>query len=171
MSETVAIALITAFAGFSGALSGAVAAVIGPWWLRRSDRVATSAAEARELRRLALVEWVDAELAYLAGQTDDVAERAEPAARFHRATMVIASRLTPDEEPVLDWLAGLASASDELDSNSGRSMLSVGTQMIFQWHRGTLPVEKLVPFHLVSRADNRVRITRGSWRDLPTVAE
>ena len=116
------------------------------------------------------MEWVDAQLAYLAGQ-DDEAERGELAARFHRATMVVASRLTPEEEPVLDWLAGLATASDDLDSDSGRSMLSVGTQMIFQWHRGTLHVDKLVPFHLVERADNKIRIARGSWRDPSAVTE
>jgi len=148
MSETVAISLITASAGFFGALLGAVSAVFGPWWLRRSDRLAEASATRAEERRVAIVEWIDAHV-YLnlyPNRDPGDPELLSRTQRVNSATTTLTSRLTAKEEALVDWLAGLSGAADKYHGQDYLNFLSVGSQLLLSWHRGTKKLSDMKPF-------------------------
>jgi len=160
MSETVSIALITAGAGFFGALLGAVGAVIGPWWVRRSDRLAEAEANRRTERRDAIVEYVDAQVA-LTGVIDDVDRRKEASRRANASLTLLTSRLEPGEKPVDDWLHGLGTYAVR-GLSAGYRQMAFGTagRMLLAWHRGDISMNDLKPYLLHHSGG---MIVRDSW--------
>ena len=61
-NETIIIALITAGSGVLGALVGAAGAVIGPWWVKRSEILAEKHQRELENRRKAIVDFANKKL-------------------------------------------------------------------------------------------------------------
>ncbi|MRG58288.1 hypothetical protein GE115_00130 [Agromyces sp. CFH 90414] len=142
MTDTVAIALITAAAGFLGALVGALGAVVGPWWLQRSSRAADDERRRLESRRVAIVEWTEANIAttFAAGT-----EKADAAvARSWKAQAEISSLV---EKPVEDFIHGVNYyATAGVDDTTRLNAFGSAGRMLTAWHRGDIPVTELQPF-------------------------
>lgn len=105
MSETVSIALVTALAGFGGALLGAAGAVFGPWWLQKTERAARERAEQFEVRRAAIVEWTRVQIR-LAGEPDPDTIR-DLAAQAIAAQAALTSHLAKGQHAVEDFVHGV----------------------------------------------------------------
>jgi hypothetical protein len=150
MSETVALTLITALAGFLGALLGAVAAVIGPWWLKKSDRKAATESERIEARRAAIVEWVHASIA-LAGQPDPADPKLlDLQVRANQASVELLSRLRGTEFAVAKWINDVGVfGSHEVARDVRLRAYSEAAEMIMDWHRGNRGQDQLRPFQIV----------------------
>jgi hypothetical protein len=163
------LSLITALAGFFGALVGALAAVIGPWWLRRSDRTATVEADRAEARRVAVVNWVEAVL-NLSMQLDD--EGIERKVKANRAVAELTSRLLPAEKRVDEWIHGLgAYAKSSVDQSIRFSAFSMAGMVLIAWQRGDLDQSKLKPFTIVwdSERMEHAAAIREDWPDRSTL--
>jgi hypothetical protein len=161
MSETVAIALITALAGFFGALLGAASAVVGPWWLSRSERKAQVAAETLEMRRLAIVEWFDAKVDMAASAEDPKPSQEQAHARTvrgNRAGTELASRISAEDEAVVAWMSGVSYVVTTLPAKEQIAFIGVAQDLLFRWHRGTLSTSRLKPFELVYARDGKAGI-------------
>jgi len=161
MDETVAIALITALAGFFGALLGAAGAVVGPWWLSRSERNAQVAAEGLELRRVAIVNWFDAKIDMASTAEDPNPSQEEAHARTgreNRAGTELASRISADDEAVVAWMSGVSYVVSTLPAGAQIAFISAAQDLLFRWHRGTLPTSSLKPFELVYARDGKAGI-------------
>lgn len=59
MTETVQIAIISAGSGIVDALFGAAGAVLGPWWLKKTEIKAEREKINMETRRRAIVEYAN----------------------------------------------------------------------------------------------------------------
>lgn len=149
VSETVAIALITAVAGFGGALLGAAGAVFGPWWLARSERRAQQRRDQLEARRLAIAGWIDTQIALTNHLVPGDARTAELTAAANRATTELGSRLSSSERNVDTFIHGLMSyvAHPSIsDVNMRRAYISQAGRLLIAWHRGDADNSYLEPF-------------------------
>jgi hypothetical protein len=163
MSETVAISLITALAGFSGALLGALAAVVGPWWLRRSDRLATEKSGSLEARRLAIVEWLDSQISLMNHLEIGGTETPALAERTNHATFNLLSRFSREEDAVGKWMLSLQLAAEIVGEPGNREYFNVGGQMLLEWQAGVRSTEQVVPFIIVRSEAGRLQIDFGAW--------
>ncbi|MHA6695630.1 hypothetical protein [Homoserinimonas sp. A520] len=150
MSETVIQSLIAAGAGFFGALVGAIAAVLGPWWLRRSDRTSSERAAHLESRRAAIVEYVDAQVSLANHVVEADEETKARAIRANRALAELTSRLLPGERAVDDWLHGLGVyGAISTDTRIRTWGFGFAGRILLSWHRGETTVAELRPFRIV----------------------
>lgn len=162
MTETVLQSLITAGAGFFGALLGAVGAVFGPWWLRRSERRSETDRADKEARRSAIVEYIDAQVALANHISPADEETARRALRANAALVELSSLI--EDEGVAEWLHGLGGMSKTTDSDFRRYAYGTGGRLLTAWHHGNIGPDKLKPFMVYKKGFE----FREEW---PTLAE
>lgn len=152
MTQTVAVALITAFAGFAGALVGAAAAVFGPWWLHKAQREAEARDAAAEARRLAIVTWTDANVALAnAIEAKDEKAIAKWALAANAAQTEVLSRLDRDDTAVRVYLSQATSTlSFYEDVEARRTAAARAGAALLAWHLGVEDHVKLTPYVIAS---------------------
>jgi hypothetical protein len=151
MSETVAIALITALTGLFGALLGSVAALFGPalvgWSTRR--------AELRETRRTRIVEYVksgialvNAEASMSVGEVTQ-AEVYGAMAQLNSDTLDFTSHLSRRDQRVKSWMR---QAETLMNAQPGfqeqRDHWSGISSSLQDWHAGVPARRALRPFQI-----------------------
>lgn len=159
-SETVLVALITAGSGILGALLGAIAAVVGPWWLKKTELQAERTRNEIEARRKAIVEFSNKKLismqAYhqvfsLGGKDDSLICKIENA---NQSANELYSYIKKEDGAVKKWINGMgfraisekpASMDDLVKIDA---FLGIGIQYLIAWHVGELRTSDLRPFGL-----------------------
>jgi len=160
VNETIAIALITAGSGVLGALLGAAGAVVGPWWVKRSEIIAEKQQFEMERRRKAIVDFANKKLismkAYhqvfsLGGKDEDLQEKIENA---NISTNELYSLISKEDSALKDWVNNMSFKAFTIKPSSDQELvkvdvfLGVGVQYIIAWHVGELSTSELKPFGL-----------------------
>ncbi|MBX0301356.1 hypothetical protein K2F54_15385 [Cryobacterium sp. 1639] len=168
MTETVAVALITAITGLVGALLGSVAALFGPSLVSSSTR----RAERREMRRARIVEYVKSGVALVnaeASMATSEGSQAEVYAAMEKLnadTIDLTSHLRRRDRRVKDWMR---QAENEMDAQKGaqeqRDYWSAISSSMQDWHVGVPARTVLVPFQIL-RDGQKVEMKRlKKWSD------
>jgi hypothetical protein len=168
MSETVAVALITAITGLVGALLGSVAALFGPslvsWSTRRAER--------RETRRIRIVEYVKSGVALVnaeAAMATSEGTQAEVYAAMEKLnadSIDLTSHLRRRDRRVKDWMF---QAEIEMGAQTGaqeqRDYWSAISSTMQDWHVGVPARRALLPFQVL-RDGHAVEMKRlKRWSD------
>jgi hypothetical protein len=166
MTETVAVALITATTGLLGAVLGSAAALFGPalvgWATRR--------AEAKEMRRVRIVEYVKSGVALVnaealvemgAGSQSDVYKAMD---KLNADTLDLTSHMRRRHRKVLAWIR---EAEAEMDAQTGaelrRDYWSAISSSLQNWHAGSPAWRALRPF-VIERDGHKVQMDqRKTW--------
>lgn len=151
MSETLAIALVSAGSGLIGAIVGGLVTLATTYFGPKWERERLENAEFMERRRLAIVAWVRAGHLLATAVTrkdDDLAVKADA---FNVAHSDLTSLIRADETHVDNFIHGAGSYSGTFKHNSGARRLIIGNagRLLLAWHRGSIPADQLRPFKLV----------------------
>jgi len=159
-NETIVIALITAGSGVLGALLGAAGAVVGPWWVKRSEIIAEKQQRETESRRKAIVDFANKKLismqAYhqvfsLGGKDEALLEKIENA---NISANELYSLISKEDSALKDWINKMGFKAFSIKPKSVQELvkidtfLGVGVQYIIAWHVGELSTSDLKPFGL-----------------------
>lgn len=167
MSETVAVALITAATGLVGALLGSVAALFGPTLVSWSTR----RAEHRETRRVRIVEYVKSGVALVNAEavlsTGEGTQAAVYSAmeQLNSDTIDFTSHLRRRDQKVKSWMR---QAEIQMNAQSGfqeqRDYWSAISSSLQDWHAGIPAWRALHPFE-IRRDGHAVQMARHrTWR-------
>lgn len=160
MTETVQIAIISAGSGIVGALFGAAGAVLGPWWLKKTEIKAEREKINMEARRRAIVEYannkMDAMKEYhqvfsFGAKSETLTDKINEA---NKSATELYSRIKKEDAAVKDWInkmsfrAFSAKLSTIKDLIKIDAFLSIGIQYLIAWHVGELSIMDLKPYGL-----------------------
>lgn len=160
MSETVIIALITGLSGVLGALLGAVAAILGPWWIKRQEIDSQQLNAYIEARRRAIVDFANKKLismqAYhqvisMGGKDEYFFEKIE---NSNMSANELYSLIKKEDSALKDWINNMSYKAISIKPSSIQDLvkidafLGVGVQYILAWHVGQFSTSDLKPFGL-----------------------
>ena len=160
MSETVQIAYIAAGSAIIGAFLGAVGAVLGPWWLKKTAIEAERKLNEYEARRKAIVDFtnkkIDSMREYhqvfsLGGTSDTLPDKLDEA---NKSVTDLYTYIKKEDRAVKDWInkMGYRTSSIQISSNEdllkADAFLGVGVQYLIAWHVGELATTDLKPYGL-----------------------
>ena len=164
-NETIAIALITAGSGVLGALLGAAGAVVGPWWVKRSEIVAAKKQREAESRRKAVVDFANKKLismrayhqVFSLGVKDEyLLDKIENA---NISANELYSLISKEDSALKDWINKMSFKAFAIKPKSAQELmkidafLRVGVQYIIAWHVGELSASEFKPFGLNSNLE------------------
>lgn len=158
--NTVLVAIITAGSGILGAILGASGAVLGPWWVKKTELQAQRAASEIEERRKAIVDFADKKSAALTeyhqvfcfgSKSDGLIDLTNAA---NKSSTELYSRIKKDDALVKDWInkmcfrafASKPKTFEELTQIN--AFFHAGIQHLLSWHVGELSTKGLKPFGL-----------------------
>jgi len=111
MTEAVQISLITAASGLFGALLGAIAAVVGPWWLKKFEIKSERERDYLASRRTAIIEYANSKLAAMQEYQQafrlggEVGEKTIEALNdANRKSTILFSLIKKEDAGIKDWI-------------------------------------------------------------------
>ena len=173
-SETVHIALITAGSGIVGAALGAIAAVIGPWWVKKTEINEERARNDKEEMRRALVDlsvkYTEAILEFyqvfsFGKKNSDIVNINN---QSNNAITELYSRVKKEDAGFKSWMNGFFARSRAFqikgveDLGSVSAFVNVGFLHAISWHVGELSTHELKPFGLDAQGNT---VWLSDWND------
>lgn len=163
-------ALISAGSGALGAFLGAAGAVIGPWWLKKTDHKK----EVHEARRKSIVDFSVKKIAqvtaynqafHFGGNGEDFI-RANDA--FNISVTDLYSRISSRDSYVKQWINEMSFKlftivpKDINDVATMQAFIGIAVQELIAWHSGEKTASDLTPFGL-DKKGNKVNLK--TWQD------
>lgn len=167
MTEAVQISLITAASGLFGALLGAIAAVVGPWWLKKYEIESERERAYIELRRVAIIEYANSKLAAMqeyqkafrlgVGVSENTIEALNDA---NRKTTALFSLIRKEDANLKNWINKMQFKYLNMPVKTPHELavadafLGLGIQHLLSWHVGELRTADMKPFGLNSKSES-----------------
>lgn len=168
------IALISAGSGVFGALLGAIAAVFGPWWLKKKEVAAEIERNYLEARRLAIVDYANKKMdsiqayhqVFVLGSDNENLNESINAA--NKSVAELYSLIKSEDAYVKDWINKMSYKVISLkpknidEISKADAFLGIGIQHLISWHTGEIKTSDLQPFGLDKNGNS---VWLQSWED------